>query len=366
MTTSASRQTLRALAAAASLMLTGCDGPAGQQPPSRPSQAAAIPMAEAAAVPAGLRAAPLEIDVCGQPQRYDRVPQRAITHDVNITEMFLFLGLGPKLVGYSGIPSRKEISPELMTQLAQVPKLSSQDMNLENMLEARADFVFGGWSYGFRPGGVTPELLAQHGVASYVLSESCIHVQKRERVALGDTLADLRNVARIFAIEAQAQGQIDKLQASIDQLAVQMQGNTHRPRVFVFDSGEKIPTTVGGFGMPQAMLDAAGGSNIFADIASNWPKGNWEDVITRDPEWIVIIDYGQPSAQGKIDFLRAKPELAGVSAIREQRFFVISYAEATPGPRNVHVAQRLAAALHPDRRITVDSVPWLPAAEPKP
>ncbi|PWB18864.1 ABC transporter substrate-binding protein [Comamonas sp. JNW] len=347
-------------------MLTGCDGPAGQQPPSRPSQAAAIPMAEAAAVPAGLRAAPLEIDVCGQPQRYDRVPQRAITHDVNITEMFLFLGLGPKLVGYSGIPSRKEISPELMTQLAQVPKLSSQDMNLENMLEARADFVFGGWSYGFRPGGVTPELLAQHGVASYVLSESCIHVQKRERVALGDTLADLRNVARIFAIEAQAQGQIDKLQASIDQLAVQMQGNTHRPRVFVFDSGEKIPTTVGGFGMPQAMLDAAGGSNIFADIASNWPKGNWEDVITRDPEWIVIIDYGQPSAQGKIDFLRAKPELAGVSAIREQRFFVISYAEATPGPRNVHVAQRLAAALHPDRRITVDSVPWLPAAEPKP
>ncbi len=366
MTTSASRQTLRALAAAAALVLTGCDRPGGQQPPSRPSQAAAIPMAEAAAVPAGLRAAPLEIDVCGQPQRYDRVPQRAITHDVNITEMFLFLGLGPRLVGYSGIPSRKEISPELMTQLAQVPKLSSQDMNLENMLEARADFVFGGWSYGFRPGGVTPELLAQHGVASYVLSESCIHVQKRERVALGDTLADLRNVARIFAIEAQAQGQIDKLQVSIDQLAVQMQGNTHRPRVFVFDSGEKIPTTVGGFGMPQAMLDAAGGSNIFADIASNWPKGNWEDVITRDPEWIVIIDYGQPSAQGKIDFLRAKPELAGVSAIREQRFFVISYAEATPGPRNVHVAQRLAAALHPDRRITVDSVPWLPAAEPKP
>lgn len=111
MTTSASRQTLRALAAAAALVLTGCDRPGGQQPPSRPSQAAAIPMAEAAAVPAGLRAAPLEIDVCGQPQRYDRVPQRAITHDVNITEMFLFLGLGPRLVGYSGIPSRKEISP---------------------------------------------------------------------------------------------------------------------------------------------------------------------------------------------------------------------------------------------------------------
>ncbi|MCS4292984.1 iron complex transport system substrate-binding protein [Comamonas sp. BIGb0152] len=372
MTASATRQTLRALAAAAAaLVLAGCDQPAGQQPLSRPTQAAALPMATAGAAAsgpspsAGLRATPLQIDVCGQPQRYDRVPQRAVTHDVNITEMFLFLGLGPKLVGYSGIPSQKEISPELKDQFAQVPKLSSQDMNLEALLEVRADFVFGGWSYGFRPGGVTPELLASHGIGSYVLSESCIRIQKRARVALGDTLADLRNVALIFDIAPQAQGQIEKLQASIDQLAVQMQGNTQKPRVFVFDSGEKIPTTVGGFGMPQAMLDAAGGSNIFADIPSNWPKGNWEDVITRDPEWIIIIDYGRPSAQGKIDFLRAKPELAGVSAIRDQRFFVISYAEATPGPRNVHVAQRLAAALHPERGITVDPVPWLPAAESK-
>ena len=75
--------------------------------------------------------------------------------------------------------------------------------------------------------------------------------------SLGDTLADLRNVARIFDIEPQAQPQMAKLQASIDQLATQMQGNTQQPRVFVFDSGEKIPTTVGGFGMPQAMIDAA-------------------------------------------------------------------------------------------------------------
>lgn len=350
-------------AAAAAVALLGCDQPAGQ---GANGGTAPPPVAAAPAVDPGLRATPLVIDVCGQPQRYDRVPQRAVTHDVNITEMFLFLGLGPKLVGYSGIPSQKEISPELKDQFAQVPKLSSQDMNLEALLEVRADFVFGGWSYGFRPGGVTPELLANHGIASYVLSESCIRIQKRERVALGDTLADLRNVALIFDIAPHAQGQIEKLQASIDQLAAQMQGNTHKPRVFVFDSGEKIPTTVGGFGMPQAMLDAAGGSNIFADIPSNWPKGNWEDVITRDPEWIIIIDYGRPSAQGKIDFLRAKPELAGVSAIRKQQFFVISYAEATPGPRNVNVAQRLAAALHPERAITVDPVPWLRAAESKP
>ena len=56
------------------------------------------------------RAQPVVIDVCGKPVAYQRVPQRAVTHDVNITEMFLYLGLGHKLVGYSGISTTKEVA----------------------------------------------------------------------------------------------------------------------------------------------------------------------------------------------------------------------------------------------------------------
>jgi iron complex transport system substrate-binding protein len=179
-------------------------------------------------------------------------------------------------------------------------------MNLEVLLGAEADFVFGGWSYGFRQGAVTPERLASHGIASYVLSESCIRVQKRERIALDDALLDMENISRIFGVLPQTLPRIDKLRASQAQLRQQMQGNRTLPRVFVYDSGQEIPVTVGHFGMPQAMLDEAGASNIFADLSQNWQRGNWEDVIERDPEWIVIIDYGQPDAQGKIDFLLQK------------------------------------------------------------
>lgn len=304
------------------------------------------------------------VPVCGQPQTYAAVPRRAVTHDVNITEMFLFLGLGDRLVGYSGMYASKEASPQLAPLLARVPNLSPTVMSLEAIVAARADFVFGGWSYGFQPGGVTPELLARYGIASYVLTESCIHVQKRERAALEDAFADMGNVARIFGIERQAAPRIQQLQGNLAQLRRQMPANADRPRVFVFDSGEKIPTTVGRYGMPQAMLEEAGARNIFDDIASNWPKGNWEDVVLRDPEWIVIIDYGKPSAQGKIDFLLHKQELQTVSAIRHKRFFVMSYAEATPGPRNVEAAQRLAAALHPGRHIAVTPVRFEPEMAP--
>ena len=295
------------------------------------------------------RAQPLVIDVCGKPVTYQRVPQRAVTHDVNITEMFLYLGLGSKLVGYSGISATKEIAPRYRTQLASVPDLSKKNMNLESMLGVRADFVFGGWSYGFRQGGVTPDLLKRYGVDSYLLRESCIHVEKRERVSLSDGLIDMRNVARIFDAEKENASKLQALESRIDALAQRMHGVRQRPRVFVYDSGQRLPVTAGRFGMPHAMIEAAGGENIFASIATNWPTGNWEDVIARDPEWIVIVDYDQPDARGKIEFLLHKKELAQVTAIRKQRFFIMSYSDATPSPGNVGMAEALARKLHPER-----------------
>ena len=288
-----------------------------------------------------------------------------MTHDAGITEMFIYLGLGERLIGYSGIPDGKEVVPEVAARLRQLPNLSRQGMNLETLVNAGADFVFGGWSYGFRPGGVTPDLLAQHGIASYVLTESCIRVKPRDEVRIEDAFADMRALGRIFRVEAQAEQRVGLLQAELTQLRQQLapklsnkQTSTQSPRLFVFDSGEKLPTTSGRYGMPRAIAHEAGAVNIFDDIPSNWPKGNWEDVVLRDPEWIVIVDYGQPNAAGKIAFLNSKPELAHVSAIRHQRFFIMSYAEATPGPRNVQTAQRLAAALHPELNIRVGALDW--------
>lgn len=319
-------------------LLAACSPP---QPPAPPAAQAASPAT--AAVP------PVTVDVCGQPVRYDTVPQRAVTHDVNITELFLDLGLGDRLVGYSGISTRKEIDPAFRPLLDAVPNLSQQGMNIETIVGVEADFVFGGWSYGFREGQVTPAMLAELGIASYILTESCIRKVARDKVSLEDTFADMLAIGRIFRIEAQAQQRVAQQRAELHAVTAALQDVRHRPRVFVYDSGTDAPTTSGRFGMPHAMIEAAGGDNIFADIPNNWPKGNWEDVVARNPEWIVVVDYDQPGPQGKIDFLLSKPELAGVDAIRQRNFVVITYAEATPGPRNVARVRTLARAFHPGR-----------------
>lgn len=330
------RFALAAGLALACVWLTACSD--RQQPP-----------AEAAA---SVAPAPVTVPVCGQSVSYASAPQRVVTHGINITEMFLALGLADRLVGYGGLRDIRRLPPAMQAQLAHVPDLSSQNMNLETLLNAQPDFVFSGWSYGFRDGQITPQQLQELGIASYVLTESCIRQIARERVSLEDTFDDLLHLGRIFRIDAQAQALVNGQRTELEQIAQALQGIARRPAVFLYDSGTDIPVTAGRYAMPHAMIEAAGGSNIFADLPSSWTRGNWEDVIKRNPDWIVIVDNDRPTADGKKQFLLNKPELAHLTAIRERNFVLLDFAEATPGPRNVAGVHTLAHSLHPDRVTT--------------
>ncbi|WP_159917935.1 ABC transporter substrate-binding protein [Pantoea sp. 18069] len=299
--------------------------------------------------PAKEARAPITLEVCGQPVTYTRVPQRAVTHGINITEMFLALGLQDRLVGYGGVRDIQRLPAALQPLLEKIPDLSNQGMNLETLLNAQPDFVFSGWAYGFRQGQITPANLQELGIASYVLSESCIRQVARERVSLEDTFQDLLNLGRIFAIETQAEALVNGQRAELRRITDALKDVAHKPKVFVYDSGTDIPVTTGRYAMPQAMMEAAGASNIFDDLDSSWMRGNWEDVIARDPDWIVIVDNDRPTADSKRQFLLSTPELSQVKAIREQKFVLMDFSEATPGPRNVEATRRLARALHPEQ-----------------
>ena len=59
--------------------------------------------------------------------------------------------------------------------------------------------------------------------------------------------------------------------------------------------------------MPQALFEAAGADNVMADVNASWTQVNWESVVARDPEVIVIVDYGPTSWAQKRDFLLNHP-----------------------------------------------------------
>jgi len=285
------------------------------------------------------------VQSCDRQVTFDAPPQAAVSNDVNLTEMMLVLGLTDRMVGYTGITVWNTLDAEMRAGVEQLPELSEQYPSKEVLIGADADFFFAGWNYGLRVGGeVTPETLAPFGIQVYELTESCIHIGEKGAAAMDDMYNDLRNLGMIFDVRDRAEALISSYQTDLADFLASQPALAEPPRVFVYDSGEDVPLTAGRYAMPNALIEAAGGTNIMDDFGKSWATVGWEAVVDRDPEIIVIIDYGEVTAAQKRDFLMSNPAFAELDAVRNDRFVVLDYVEATPGPRNIAAVKTLAAA----------------------
>lgn len=307
--------------------------------------------AAAAAEAAAPRAAhyPVTIRSCNRSVTFDRSPRRAVSHDINLTEMMLALGLRERMVGYTGISGWKTAPPELKAALGTLPELARRYPPLEALVDAHADLYVAGWLYGMQVGGpVTPSALADFHIATYELRESCAHVMRRPAASLEDTYTDLRNLGAIFDVDARAAQIVAGMQQRVTAVRTALAHRSQTPRVFVYDSGQDKPFSAGALAMPTALIEAAGGRNVLGDVRQSWTQVGWETVVARNPEFIVIVDYGPITARQKIQFLLDNPALASVAAIRSHRFIVLPYDAATPGIHNAEAVETIAHALHPD------------------
>lgn len=225
---------------------------------------------------------PLKIQSCNREVTFNQAPEHAVSHDINMTQMMLALGLKSRMVGYSGVTGWKAVTPQMATLLDGLPELAAKYPSVETLLNANVDFFFAGWDYGMRVGGdLTPQTLQPLGINVLELTESCAFVMKRPAATLDDTYNDLRNLGRIFDVQDRANALIARMQAQVG--AVQKTLPAEQPRVFLYDSGEDRAMTSGRLGMPQALIAAAGGRNILDDVDASWTRVNWETVVERNP-----------------------------------------------------------------------------------
>ena len=286
---------------------------------------------------------PVTVESCARSVTFEAAPERAVSNDVNLTEMMLVLGLRDRMVGYTGISGWKTLDPEMREGVAEIPELSAKYPTKEVLAGAEADFFFAGWNYGMKVGGeVTPETLEPLGIKVYELTESCIHIGPKARSSMEDMYADIRNLGAIFGVSDRAEALITEWTARLEAATAGVD-RSQPLRVFVYDSGEEAPFTAGAYAMPTALIEAAGGKNILDDLEKSWAEVAWEPVIERNPEVIVIVNYGDVTAEQKIAFLKGNPAFASIDAVKNDRFVVLDYVEATPGPRNIKAVEKLVA-----------------------
>jgi iron complex transport system substrate-binding protein len=229
------------------------------------------------------------------------------------------MGLGDRLIGTSLLDS--EVHPDLREAYDQVPVLSESSYpSQESLIGLGPDLLIGGFGPTFsEANGLPPDQFEAAGIEMFT-------VQCRGDILSFDTTMDtIAKLGVLFDAPEAAEELATTISAQVDAVAEQVAGR-EPVDVMIFDSGETAATVVASQGMENAIVTLAGGRNVFEDLDTQYTEVGWEEVVDRDPEVIVVVDYSPEladSAGPKIDTIRGNPALASVQAVRDDRFVVV-------------------------------------------
>jgi iron complex transport system substrate-binding protein len=287
--------------------------------------------------------------------------------------MLFWLGVEDRVIGTGTPPEPGDFPPEFEEEGLEVPKLSGeyeagayQPVPREILIGNDPDFVLGGFTSNFdaEQGGASQDDLAERGIPSYLaFSLSCSSAQTGPQEDLSLTQADFENLGQVFGVEDRAQDLIDEMQSTVD--AVQEQvgqlPDDERPSVFAFEAeelaeGDQSPYAPGNRQTINAVINLAGGRNIFDDLDTDYERVGWESVIERDPDVILLITYAkedeaadEAAVQDAEDFLTNDERTRNMRAVQEGNFVHLLYEEGSAGGfRNAEAVESLARQLHPD------------------
>jgi iron complex transport system substrate-binding protein len=261
-------------------------------------------------------------------------PRRIISLVPALTEMLFAIGAGPQVVAVSSFDTHP---PEV----ARLPRVGALlDPDVERVLS------------------LTPDLVAIYGSQTDLrrqLDRASIPVFDYRHAGLADVFATMRALGIRTGHGARADEVARGLERRID--AVRRRTSAEpRPRVLLVFGREagslRNIYASGGRGFLHDMLLAAGGVNVFADVAQEAVQATTELVLARAPD--VILEFREQPDWTAADTASANAawaRLAAVPAVKAGRVIVVAgEGLVVPGPRVADAVERLASALHPGVR----------------
>lgn len=308
-------------ATAAVLLLAGC----------ATGTTAAEPAPAASAGAAG--GFPVTVENCDTTVTVAAEPERIVTIKSTTTELLLALGLGERIVGSAFLDGPLPASLEKAG--ADLTVISDFVPGQEAVLALTPDFVYGGWESNFSAEGVGERTaLADLGIGSYVSPAACKGDAMPDPLTFDTVFAEIGEAGALFGAPDAAAALVSEQEAELAALKPGAGDTT----ALWYSSGTDTPYVGAGIGAPQMILDAAGLTNIFADVQDTWTSAGWESVVAANPNVIVLVDATWNTADSKIANLQANPATAGLDAVLNDRYIVVPFAAGEAGIRNVEAA----------------------------
>ena len=268
------------------------------------------------------------------------VPERVIAANTNTADQLYAMGLGDKIIGVCAANSK--ISPEFQQMYEATPHLAEKAATLEQLLDADPDFVYGRSSAFSEKNGTTHDILTSYGISS---------LSSIEGYKLGadveDVYQDFYNLGEIFQKQDRANAIVTEMKEKIAAVENAIAG-TEPVKVFVFDVLREDGAYTCGNNFTAKLIRHAGGINVFEQMEKTWAVVSWESVIDKNPDVIIINDYGSTSLEDKIAQLKDNPALASIPAIQNDRIYSVTLCEVFASSMTAGTIEKFAHAFHPE------------------
>lgn len=261
-------------------------------------------------------------------------PRRVVSLVPATTEMLFAMGASDRIAGVS---SYDRFPPEV----ERFPRVGGLlDPNVERLLALKPDLVI-----VYETQTDLRQQLERAGVPMFRYAHGGV-------ADIGQTL---RALGERVGATAAANAAAIRIERRLDAIRERVAGRGRPKTLLVIgrDAGSlRRISASGGYGFLHDVLEIAGGSDVLGDLKRESVDLSTEMVLTRAPEVIIELHYGESLRPDQLDAeRRVWTALPSVPAVKNNRVYLMTGDEfVVPGPRIVLAAERFANALHPEAR----------------
>jgi iron complex transport system substrate-binding protein len=310
------------------VFLAGCGVSAPTSSTPEPPQPTATP------IPPTPTAAPFPLtltDGLGREVTVADVPQRIVSLAPSNTEILYAVGARDSLVGVTEYCDY----PSAALEVDKIGGFSAKTISVETIVSLEPDLVL---AYGDRQQTVI-EALEQVNILVYSLAPSSFE----------DVFINIQAVGKMTGRESEAAQVVTGMQERIAAVNEKVAVIPADERLAVFwEVFDEPLMTAGPATFTGQMIELAGGTNIFDDVAEDYPQISAEEVIARNPAAILGSDtHGDKLTPEQV---AARPGWDQIDAVKDGRIHLIDGSIVSrAGPRLAEAVEAIARVLYPEQ-----------------
>jgi cobalamin transport system substrate-binding protein len=279
----------------------------------------------------GGRADPTYVSAAGDVHAQE-VPRRIVSLVPATTEMLFAMGAGSRIAGVSNYD---RFPPEV----ARLPKVGGLlDPDVETLLSLKPDLVI---------------VYDTQADLKRQLERAQVPMYQYVHRGLPDITETMRALGARIGAKTAADAAATRIEQQLAALGRRVAGRSRPSTLLVFGREPGTMRRVhasGGYGFLHDVLELAGGTDVLNDLHKQSVEMSTEMILTRRPEVILELHYGNSLSPAAMDAERLVWNgLPSLPAVRNQRVYLLAGDEfVVPGPRIVLAAERFARTLHPE------------------